>query len=164
MLCLITQSCLTLCDPMHCSLPGSSVHGDSPGKNTSPGDFSDPGIKSGSPALQVYSLPSEPPGKLKNTGVGRLSLLQGIFPTQKSNQDLPHCQQILYQLSYQGSPKDSLTRCKMWEFYRINNGFFPNPSETANGKIREDIRTKYNLWILFEFWFKQSHSEKMVLR
>ena len=28
------QSCLTLCDPMDCSLPGSSVHGDSPGKNT----------------------------------------------------------------------------------------------------------------------------------
>ena len=33
-LCLVVQSCLTLCDPMDCSLPGSSVHGDSPGKNT----------------------------------------------------------------------------------------------------------------------------------
>ena len=33
MLCLVAQSCLTLCDPMDCSLPGSSVHGDSPGKN-----------------------------------------------------------------------------------------------------------------------------------
>ena len=33
-MCLVTQSCLTLCDPMDCSLPGSSVHGDSPGKNT----------------------------------------------------------------------------------------------------------------------------------
>ena len=32
--CLVTQSCLTRCDPMDCSLPGSSVHGDSPGKNT----------------------------------------------------------------------------------------------------------------------------------
>ena len=32
--CLVTQSCLTLCYPMDCSLPGSSVHGDSPGKNT----------------------------------------------------------------------------------------------------------------------------------
>ena len=30
----VTQSCLTLCDPMNCSPPGSSVHGDSPGKNT----------------------------------------------------------------------------------------------------------------------------------
>ena len=34
MLCLIAQSCLTLCDPMDRSPPGSSVHGDSPGKNT----------------------------------------------------------------------------------------------------------------------------------
>ena len=33
-LCLVVQSCLTLCDPMDCSPPGSSVHGDSPGKNT----------------------------------------------------------------------------------------------------------------------------------
>ena len=32
-LCLVAQSCLTLCDPMDCILPGSSVHGDSPGKN-----------------------------------------------------------------------------------------------------------------------------------
>ena len=35
--CLVTQSCLTLCDPMDCSLPGSSVHGDSPGQNTGVG-------------------------------------------------------------------------------------------------------------------------------
>ena len=33
-LCLVTQLCLTLCDPMDCSPPGSSVHRDSPGKNT----------------------------------------------------------------------------------------------------------------------------------
>ena len=37
----------------------------------------------------------------QNTGVGSLSLLQGIFPTQGSNSGLPHCRQILYQLSYQ---------------------------------------------------------------
>ena len=37
-------------------------------------------------------------------GVGRLFLLQGIFPTQGSNPSLPHCRWILYQLSYQGSP------------------------------------------------------------
>ena len=34
---LVAQSCLTLCDPIDCSLPGSSVHGDSPGKNTGVG-------------------------------------------------------------------------------------------------------------------------------
>ena len=44
------QSCQTLCDPMDCSLPGSFVHGDSPGNNTgvpftSPGDLPDPGIE-----------------------------------------------------------------------------------------------------------------------
>ena len=36
-LCLVAQSCLTFCEPMDCSLPGSSVCGDSPGKNTGMG-------------------------------------------------------------------------------------------------------------------------------
>ena len=40
----------------------------------------------------------------RNTGVGSLSLLQGIFPIQWSNPGLPHCRQILYQLSHKGSP------------------------------------------------------------
>ena len=39
-----------------------------------------------SPALQVDSLPAEPQGKPQNIGVGRLSLLQGIFPTQETKQ------------------------------------------------------------------------------
>ena len=55
-------------------------------------------------ALQVDSLLSEPPGKPRNTGVGSLSFLQGIFPTQESNWGLLHCRQIPYQLSSQGSP------------------------------------------------------------
>ena len=71
----------------------------------SPRDLSNPGIKPRSPALQVYSLPAEPPQKHKNTEVGSLSLLQGIFPTQESNWDLLHCRQILYQLSYPRSPE-----------------------------------------------------------
>ena len=44
-------------------------------------------------------------GKPKNTGVGSLSLLQWIFPTQESNWGLLHCRWILYQLSYQESPR-----------------------------------------------------------
>ena len=40
----------------------------------------------------------------KNTRVGCQALLQGIFPTQGSNPGLLHCRQILYCLSYQGSP------------------------------------------------------------
>ena len=39
------------------------------------------------------------------SGVGSLSLLQGIFPTQGSNPGLPNCRQILYQLSHKGSPR-----------------------------------------------------------
>ena len=70
LLCLVTQSCLILCDCVDYSPPGSSVHGDSSGKKT---------------------------------GVGCHALLQGIFPTQGSNPDLPHCKQILYRLSHQGS-------------------------------------------------------------
>ena len=66
-LCLAAQFCLGLCDPMDSSLPCSSAHGDSPGKNTSPGGFSDPGIKPGPPALQADSLPSESPGKPSNS-------------------------------------------------------------------------------------------------
>ena len=55
------------------------------------------------PASQADSLPAEPPGKPRNTGVGSLSLLQGIFPTQEPKWAVLHCRQILYQLSYQGS-------------------------------------------------------------
>ena len=104
-MCLVAQACPTLCDPMDCSPPGFSVHGDSPGKNTGvgchallQGDLPNPGIEPKSPTLQADCLPAEPPGKPKNTGVGSLSLLQGIFPTQESNQDLLHCRWILYQL------------------------------------------------------------------
>ena len=51
------------------------------------------------------SLLAEPPEKPKNTTVGSLSLLQRIFSTQESNWGLLHCRRILYQLSYQGSPR-----------------------------------------------------------
>ena len=71
-------------DPMDYSPPGSSVHGDSPGKNT---------------------------------GVSCHVLLQGIFPTQGSNSGLPLCRQILYQLSYQGSP-----RILEWVVYSFSRG------------------------------------------
>ena len=70
----------------------------------SPGNLPNPGIKPRSPALQMDSLPAEPPAKLKSTGVGNLSLLQWIFATQESNWGLLHCRRIVYQLSYQGNP------------------------------------------------------------
>ena len=72
----------------------------------SPGYLPNPGIKPRSPALQADSLPAEPQGKPKNTVAGSLSLLQGIFPTCGWNSVLPHCKQILYQLSHQGRLTD----------------------------------------------------------
>ena len=58
-------------------------------------------------SLQPHELysPWNSPGQ--NTGVGSLSLLQVIFPTQGSNPGHSHCRQILYQLTHQGSPKRS---------------------------------------------------------
>ena len=107
----------------------------------SPGDLPDPGVESGSPTSQADSLPSEPVGEVKwkslshvqffwphrvyspwnslgqNTGVGSLSFLQGIFPTQESNPGPPHCRQILYQLSHQRSP-----RILEWVAYLFSSG------------------------------------------
>ena len=64
-------------------------------------------------SLQVDSLLARPQGKLKNTGVGSLSLLQRIVPTQESNWDLLHCRWILYQLNYQESPCRALRELKV---------------------------------------------------
>ena len=72
----------------------------------SPADLPNPGIEPRSPTLQADSLPAEPQGKPKNTGVGSLLLLQRIFLTQKSNWGLLHCRQVLYQLSCEGSPQE----------------------------------------------------------
>ena len=55
--------------------------------------------------------PWNSPGQ--NTGVGSLSLLQGIFSTQELNQGLPHCEQILYQLSY--TPRAFQRGGKLWQ-------------------------------------------------
>ena len=56
-------------------------------------------------SLQPHGLysPWNSPGQ--NPGVGSLSLLQGIFPTQSSNPGLPYCRWILYRLSHKGSSR-----------------------------------------------------------
>ena len=54
----------------------------------------------------------------QNTGVGSLSFLQGIFPTQESNPGLPHCRWILYHLSHKGSP-----RILEWVAYPFSSGY-----------------------------------------
>ena len=109
-MCLVAQPCPTLFDPTDCSPSGSSVHGDSPGKNTGmgchallQGIFLTQGSNLRLPhgRQTLYHLNhQESPRILERVAD---SFYQGIFPTQELNQDLLHCRQILYQLSYQES-------------------------------------------------------------
>ena len=75
-----------------------------------------------SDSLQPHGLytPWNSPGQ--NTGVGSLSLLQGIFQTQESNWDLLHCRLILYQLSYwlfqMQISEPRLNKASYWEVIR----------------------------------------------
>ena len=89
-LCLVSQPCLILCDPMDCSLPCFSVHGDSPGKNTGvgchallQGIFPTQGSNPGFPHFRwiLYHLNHQGSPRYWSG----LSLLQGIFQTQESN-------------------------------------------------------------------------------
>ena len=93
----VPQLCLTLCEPMDYAVQNTGVVSHCllqfPTQGANPAD-----------SLQADSLPAEPQGKPKNTGVGSLSLLQQVFPTQGLNWGFLYCRQILYQLSYQGSP------------------------------------------------------------
>ena len=70
-----------------------------------------------SDSLRTHGLysPKNSPGQ--KTGVGSLSLLQGIFPTQESNPGLPHGRWILYQLSRKGCP-----RILEWVAYPFSRG------------------------------------------
>ena len=68
-------------------------------------------------SLQLHRLYSPKNSLGQNTGVGSLSLLHRIFPTQRSNPGLPHCRQILYQLSHYGSP-----RILEWVAYPFSRG------------------------------------------
>ena len=116
-LCLVTQVCLTVCDLMDCSLPGSSVLGDSPSKNTGVGSLSFfQGIfptQGSNPGLLLcrrilYSLNHQgSQGILKWVA---FPFSRGSAPTQESNRGLLHCRRILYQLSYKGSPS-----CSNWK-------------------------------------------------
>ena len=76
----MAQSCLTLCDPVDCSLPGSSVHGILQARTLewvaisfSRGS-SWPRIEPGYPALQADALTSEPPGKPPNTALDIINI------------------------------------------------------------------------------------------
>ena len=118
-LCLVAQSCPTLCDPMRvaCQAPVSMgilqariqewVAMLSSRRPSKPRD-----------QTQVSHIASRfftswATGKPMNPGMGSLSLLQGIFLTQELNGGFLHCRWVLNQLSYQGSPLISST-CEFW--------------------------------------------------
>ena len=64
--------------------------------------------------------PWNSPGQ--NPGVGSLSLLQGVFPTQGLNPGIPLCRQILYPLNHKGNPQEMKVDSRSWK--RQINGFF----------------------------------------
>ena len=120
----------------------------------SPGDLPNPGIEPRSPALQVDSLPAEPPGKPKNTRVGSLSLLRQVFLTQELNWGLQHCRQSLYQLCHKRSPRilewvtylfpSGSPRPRNWTRVScIAGGFFTNGA-IKEAKITLIINTKFS--------------------
>ena len=70
-----------------------------------PGDLPNLGIEPKSLALRADSLPAEPQGESGNIGMGSLSFLQWIFPTQKSNQGLLHCRQVFTNRAIREAPE-----------------------------------------------------------
>ena len=124
---LVTQLCLTLCNPMNYNPPGSSVHGILQARILEWVAISFSIMSHMCNALYVcicmkwtllswvwlfatswmvaFQSPVSMDSPGQNTRVGGRSLLQGIFPTQGSNSGLPHCRQILYHVSHQGSPQ-----------------------------------------------------------
>ena len=82
----VTQLCPTLYDAMDYTVHGILQVKWRVQPFPSPGDLPNPGTEPRSPAVHADSLPAEPPGKPKNTGVGSLSLLQRIFLIQDQKQ------------------------------------------------------------------------------
>ena len=89
----------------------------------------------------LYS-PWNSPGQ--NTGVGKLSLLQGIFATQGSNPGLMHCRQILYQLSHEGSP-----RTLEWVAFPFSRG-------SSEPRDQTQVSSIHCRWILYQLSHKGS--------
>ena len=86
----VTQSCLTLCDPVDCSPPGSSVHGILQARILEwvAISFSRGSSQPGSPALQADALSSEPPGKPPGTGDKRPNIIKDA-PFTHITQEIP---------------------------------------------------------------------------
>ena len=84
------------------------------------------------------------------TGVGSLSLLQGLFPIQGLNPGLPHCRQVLYQLSHKGSP-----RVLKW---------VADPFSSGSSRPRNQTRVSFIAGRFFTKWaMREAHSSGWLL-
>ena len=110
--------------------------------------FSRGSSQSRSPALQADSLPAEPLGKPKNTGVGSLSLLQQVFPTQESNWGLLNCRCIIYQLSYQVSltKEQQLLLVAIKSLYYYKHGATGWPVLILTNPWRREEKSVWSRW------------------
>ena len=95
--------------------------------------------------------PWNSPGQ--NTGVGSLSLFQGIFPTQGSNSGLPHYRRILYHLSHQESP-----RILEWVAYPFSRGTSQPRNRTGVFCIAGGFFTS---WATRESWLKNNNKKAL---
>ena len=100
----------------------------------------------------LYS-PWDSPGQ--NTGVGSLSLLQGIFPIQGLNPGLPHCRWILYQQSHKGSPS-----ILEWVAYPFSSGSSQASNQTGVSCIAGGFFTN---WASLQVFLKDSCSMVVVV-
>ena len=116
---------------------------DSPGQNTGEGslhllqDLSNPGIKPRSPALQVDSLPAEPPGKPKNTGMGSLFLLFPGRPSLPRNQTQVSC--IAGRFFTSWATRETLSML----------GYMVNPGKPMQ------INSLYHKYVSHEYWLPE---------
>ena len=98
-----------------------------------------------SDSLWPHGLYSPWTSSSQNIGVGSLSLLQGISPTQELNPGVPHCRRILYQLSHQGSP-----RILEWVAHPFSKGSSRPRNQTGDSCT---AGTFFSNWAIREVWF-----------
>ena len=132
---------------MDCSPPGSSVHGILQARipnwvavSFSRGSSRTRGwtrVSLGPHGLQPTRLLCPWNSLGKNTGVGCHALLQRTFPTQGSNPGLLHCRQILYQLSYQGSPEGT--------YLNIIKAIYDKPATNTILNMKKQKHSHWNL-------------------
>ena len=140
----LLQFCLTLCNLIDCRLVGSCARGI---LQASILEWVVMSSSRGSSQPRDQTQVSHVVGRLftvwaireaKNTGVGSLSLLQGIFPTQGSNPGLLHCGWILYCLSHKRSP-----RIREWVAY---------PFSSRSSRLRNQTRVSCIAGWFFTSW------------